>query len=198
MARPAIEGLSDTILNCALARFSKHGVAETSIAKIAEDAQVAIGTVYLYFKSKREILRACGRRFHSKHELAVRRLLANEREGSGELLKQYVLGRYDHWAVETGQSRGISDFAMAIVEADPAINRAEQELWSSTILTILSKGQKQKAFHFSSISHEAKIFFQCLIGFFPLPGAHHPFQPKRGDLEDMIDWFIDKWSSGRN
>ncbi|HUL73774.1 MAG TPA: TetR/AcrR family transcriptional regulator [Vicinamibacterales bacterium] len=45
------------ILTAARAAFVRHGLAGTTIAHIARGARVAKGTVYLYFRSKDEILR---------------------------------------------------------------------------------------------------------------------------------------------
>ncbi|HYB52903.1 MAG TPA: helix-turn-helix domain-containing protein [Thermoanaerobaculia bacterium] len=45
------------ILDAARAAFARHGLADTTIDHIARGARVAKGTVYLYFRSKDEILR---------------------------------------------------------------------------------------------------------------------------------------------
>jgi len=43
------------ILNAARRRFETFGYRRTSVAEIARDAGIAVGTVYRYFKSKEEI-----------------------------------------------------------------------------------------------------------------------------------------------
>src|SRR5262249_34226006 len=48
----------DQILDCALAQFAHHGFHETSIADICARARIARGTLYQYFKDKREVLAA--------------------------------------------------------------------------------------------------------------------------------------------
>jgi AcrR family transcriptional regulator len=45
------------ILDAARAAFGRHGVAKTTVDGIAKSAGLAKGTVYLYYKSKDEILR---------------------------------------------------------------------------------------------------------------------------------------------
>jgi AcrR family transcriptional regulator len=45
------------ILEAARQSFVKHGVAKTSVDQIAKAARIAKGTIYLYYKSKDEILR---------------------------------------------------------------------------------------------------------------------------------------------
>jgi AcrR family transcriptional regulator len=46
------------ILDAARHAFVRHGLAGTTVSQIARGAKVAKGTVYLYFRSKDEILRA--------------------------------------------------------------------------------------------------------------------------------------------
>ena len=46
------------ILSAARNAFSRHGLAGTTVSQIAHGADVAKGTVYLYFRSKDQILRA--------------------------------------------------------------------------------------------------------------------------------------------
>ena len=46
------------ILSAARSAFVRHGLAGTTVSRIAHGADVAKGTVYLYFRSKDEILRA--------------------------------------------------------------------------------------------------------------------------------------------
>jgi len=48
----------DQILDCALAQFAHNGFHETSIADICARARIARGTLYQYFKDKREVLAA--------------------------------------------------------------------------------------------------------------------------------------------
>lgn len=46
----------DAILDAARELFAKKGYEETTIAEIARTAGVAVGTVYLYFRNKHEVL----------------------------------------------------------------------------------------------------------------------------------------------
>ena len=51
------------ILDAAMSLFRERGYAETSMRHIAQAADVAIGTVYLYYPSKDSVLAECHRRF---------------------------------------------------------------------------------------------------------------------------------------
>src|SRR5262249_14174011 len=56
--RSATEGKRTAILDAALRLFGRYGYRRTSIDDIANEAEIAKGTVYLSFKSKEEIFRA--------------------------------------------------------------------------------------------------------------------------------------------
>jgi len=54
--RPAIADKRSAILRAAISVFANNGYFNSKVADIAREAGVADGTVYLYFKSKEEIL----------------------------------------------------------------------------------------------------------------------------------------------
>jgi TetR/AcrR family fatty acid metabolism transcriptional regulator len=57
-ARPAVADKREAILRAAIVVFAQNGYFNSKVADIAREAGVADGTVYLYFKSKEEILRS--------------------------------------------------------------------------------------------------------------------------------------------
>ncbi len=57
-ARPAAGDKREAILRAATRVFARSGYFNSKVADIAREAGVADGTVYLYFKSKEEILRS--------------------------------------------------------------------------------------------------------------------------------------------
>lgn len=192
MPRRKAEGRSDLILNSALLQFAKYGFAKTTIGDIAKEAKVASGTIYLYYKSKEEILKACAVRFHEEHKNFVKELLSRELPPKAKLI-EYLQNRHLMWEKETVHANFGSDLAMAMVSASPEINKAEQSLWLQTLKSILKDGENKKIYHFSNLTKELKIFLQCMVGFFPMPGVVHPYSPSRKDLLEAIGWFDQKW-----
>lgn len=61
MARPADPHRRETILRAAAELFTEQGFSDTRLADIAERAGVVISTLYLYFDSKEEMVRAISR-----------------------------------------------------------------------------------------------------------------------------------------
>ncbi|MBX3039952.1 MAG: TetR/AcrR family transcriptional regulator [Bdellovibrionaceae bacterium] len=192
MARRKTEGRADLILDSSLELFAKHGFSKTTIADIAKAAEVASGTIYLYYSSKEEILKACAQRFHTHHKNFVKSLLATDK-GTSLKLREYLLNRHAVWEKETIGSTSGSDLASVMISIAPEITKAEQSLWLETLRTLLKEGETKNIYHFSSLTQELKIFLHCLTGFFPLPGIDHPFAPTKRDLVEAIDWFDKKW-----
>jgi len=69
-------------MSAARKRFEKSGYRATSIALIARDAGVAVGTVYLYFKNKEQILTALFEESNSRWMAEARH--AADQPGSAE------------------------------------------------------------------------------------------------------------------
>ena len=55
----------EEILDAARRVFAERGFKGTTIADVAEAAGIALGTIYLYFKSKDEIFAVLGQRLHA-------------------------------------------------------------------------------------------------------------------------------------
>src|SRR5204862_8335584 len=71
--RPAIADKRGAILRAATTVFAHNGYFNSKVADIAREAGVADGTVYLYFKSKEEIL-------HSIFDRSVEDAIAEARK----------------------------------------------------------------------------------------------------------------------
>src|SRR5919205_993780 len=70
--RPAVADKREAILRAATEVFARNGYFNAKVADVARSAGVADGTVYLYFKSKEEIL-------HSILDRSVEAALAEAR-----------------------------------------------------------------------------------------------------------------------
>ena len=55
---PKAQRTRDAILAAALVRFSHHGYTHTTVADVADEAGVSLGTVYQYFRDRSELVAA--------------------------------------------------------------------------------------------------------------------------------------------
>ncbi len=74
--RAPVADKREAILRAATHIFAQNGYANSKVADIARSAGVADGTVYLYFKSKEEILHSIFNRHAGEALAEVRRLIA--------------------------------------------------------------------------------------------------------------------------
>lgn len=79
----------ELILNAAIETFAQRGFHQARVSDVARQAGVADGTIYLYFKSKDDLLISL---FEEKMEQIVQRfrLQVNRCESSGERLKCFI------------------------------------------------------------------------------------------------------------
>ena len=66
------------ILNGALAQFAQYGYRRTSMEDIAQNAGIAKGTIYLYFKSKEELFAALAQQLLDEVERLVKNAMAED------------------------------------------------------------------------------------------------------------------------
>src|SRR5258708_15083894 len=84
-ARNGSTGKRESILRAATRVFARNGYFNSKVADIARAAGVADGTVYLYFKSKEEILHSIFDRNMAQAIAAGRKLIAKLRDPRAKL-----------------------------------------------------------------------------------------------------------------
>lgn len=78
MGDPNEDDRRRAILECAARLFGHYGLSKTTIADIAREAQIGVGTVYLVFDSKEEIVEELSMSAHDR-VLRAMRAVADER-----------------------------------------------------------------------------------------------------------------------
>jgi AcrR family transcriptional regulator len=79
MVTDKAEQMRSRILEIALDMFCERGYDETTMRAIAEDAGVALGNTYYYFRSKDQLIQAFYERIHQETFAACRPVLDKER-----------------------------------------------------------------------------------------------------------------------
>jgi len=89
-ARNGTAGKREAILRAATRVFARNGYFNSKVADIAREADVADGTVYLYFKSKEEILHSIFDQ-NMAEAIAAGRLLIDKLRDPGEKLRRIAM-----------------------------------------------------------------------------------------------------------
>jgi AcrR family transcriptional regulator len=184
------------IVEAAVSRFRYYGVAKTTMQEIARDAGVSVGTLYLYFKNKDDLVVACTNDFVERHRREISEILAAEAPAE-ERLRAYVLGRFRAAEeVRTG-SRHAVELTRVVLRLKP--DRAQEEgmmIWE-TVSEILEQGVAQRRFHMASVEDDARVFLFSIAYFFPNALNEPPVPPTEADLLTVVDWFLEVWKGQR-
>ena len=81
------------ILASARKRFRHYGFKKTTMQEIARDAGVAVGTLYLHLKDKRELLAAGTEEYIAQHRRRAEAILVSD-ASAADKLRRYVLDRF--------------------------------------------------------------------------------------------------------
>src|SRR2546422_10882088 len=101
-------GKPQQIIDAAIRVFARTGYYNSRVSDIAREAGIASGTIYLYFKTKDEILVTLFREKMAEWVALVRRELAAERNPLAKIRKNVALpfkvleGEPDHGGVGQG------------------------------------------------------------------------------------------------
>ncbi|MGD9723802.1 MAG: TetR/AcrR family transcriptional regulator [Pirellulales bacterium] len=187
---------TERIVEAAIQRFQYYGVAKTTMQEIAQDAQVAVGTLYLYFKNKDDLIVACVAEYVERHRQAIADILAADLPAD-EKLRRYIVGRYRAAdEIRTG-SRHAAELTRAALRLQP--DRAEEEglmIWDTTV-QILRQGVATGLLQSDTLEADARVFMVSLAFFFPNALSELTIQPTEADLLIVIDWFLQVWKGAR-
>jgi AcrR family transcriptional regulator len=182
----------EAIVEAARSRFRLFGIRKTSMHEIAADVGIAVGTLYLYFKSKDELIIGCADRFAERHRRFAEQLLASQLPAPAKL-RQYIINRYR--AVEETRvgSSFAAEIARAVIHLKPERFREDDHWLLQNVQAILQEGVNSGIFRIRDIERDAAIFVQAITYFLPVAGMEPYRPPTETKLVEMIDWFIDKW-----
>src|SRR5262245_9723304 len=168
MARLRTGDKHKEILEATLTLFMRKGVANTSIKDIANEAKVAVGTVYLYFADKDDVVAACADRFAEEHLLETTQLDLNKSAKSE--IRKYLLSRYRNWKRVSDGSPQAAELAQAIVRLRPEKILEFETLFVQTLSRLIQNGIEQKQFKKQRAEDSARTLALSLAIFFPFPG----------------------------
>jgi len=89
-----------SIKRCALKLFAKKGHENVTMAEIAEEAEIAKGTIYLFFKSKSELLYSLLEPVLESHYQKTAVVMQNSKEKADIVLRRYFEVSMKHYLNE--------------------------------------------------------------------------------------------------
>ena len=186
------EAKREAILKAARQRLSQYGVRKTTMNEIARDVGIAVGTLYLYFKNKNEILIAATEAYTRQHLIDTERIL-NSPISAPEKLKTYLLNRFR--AVRESRLGGshAAELARAVIRLQPELQQEQGKAVKNNVSIILQEGIKANLFQIDNLERDLEVFLFSIGYFFPMPTTERYYEPEEEKLCMVIDWFIQKW-----
>jgi len=140
------EDVRRQILDAAEAQFRVYGYRKTTMAEIAEDANMSAANLYRYFEDKQDIAAACAKRCMGQRMEQLRAVLRQPAPSVGERLEQFVLAMLRSTHEQFHQQKKINELVETVASERPQFvyekNKAEQAL----IAEILAQGNASGEF----------------------------------------------------
>ncbi len=191
-ARNGATGKRELILRAATRVFARNGYFNSKVADIARAADVADGTVYLYFKSKEEILHSIFDQNMAEAIAAGRRLIANVKDPREKLrrIAKLHLERLgadrDLAVVFQVELRGSTKF----MQEFSAAGFAE---YLDLLRNTFEEGQRSGAFRKNL---NAKLMSKILFGALDEMATNWIISKRNYKLEPMADVVMDVFLNG--
>jgi AcrR family transcriptional regulator len=189
-----VDDKRERILTAARKRFRHFGVKKTTMQEIAGDASVAVGTVYLYFKDKDDLLVACTEEYIARHRREAETILASYAP-AGEKLRQYALDRFRAAEATRTGYRQAAELTREVLRVRPERRLDEGRMMMEYFVRFLRLGIEAGELYTDDPERDARVLLFSLAFFFPGAQQELPYPPKEEDLLLVVDWFLDAWAS---
>ena len=183
------------IIEAARARFRHYGIPKTTMQEVAQDAGVAVGTLYRYFKDKDDLLVACTDDFIDRHRRESEDALSAEGPPD-DRLRRYVLARYRHCREVGTASRHAAELARAVLRLRPDRRREERAMMERTVVELLREGVGRGLFVCHDPARDTMVFLLSIAYCFPTATTSLDEWPREEWMLLVVDWFLDVWRSG--
>ncbi|MEM7716931.1 MAG: TetR/AcrR family transcriptional regulator [Cyanobacteria bacterium P01_A01_bin.68] len=182
----------EAILNAAKQRLRKYGIQKTKMQEIAKDVGIAVGTLYLYFKNKNDILIGSIEAYTQQHIDYAEEIL-NSAKSPQEKLKAYIVNRFRITQDINNSGSHAAELVRAVIKLKPDFLE-EQSSWTrNNISIILREGVENNLFDIDNLERDVDVFLHSIGYFFPYVTTDEYFEPEEEKLVMVIDWFIEKW-----
>lgn len=180
------------ILNAAKQRLGQYGVRKTTMQEIASDVGLAVGTLYLYFKNKNQILIAVAESYSHQHAVDAEAILRSPLSPPDKL-KRYLCNRFR--AVQDNRLSGshAGELARAVIRLKPELQVEQNKMVRDNVLGILQEGVEQQHFKIDDLARDLDVFLYSIGYFFPMPTTEQFYDPEEAKLCLVIHWFIQQW-----
>jgi AcrR family transcriptional regulator len=180
------------MIEAARKRFRRYGVKKTTMQEVARDAGVAVGTLYLYFKDKDDLLVACTEQYIARHRRQAETILA-ARTSAADKLRRYVLDRFrSAQATRTGFNHA-AELTREVLRVRPDRRLDEGRMMMEYSARILQLGVQAGELHTDDPQRDARVLLFSLAFLFPSVFDELAYVPDEDDALLVVNWFLRVW-----
>jgi AcrR family transcriptional regulator len=188
-----VDDKRERILEAARKRFRYFGVRKTTMQEIARDARVAVGTLYLYFKDKDDLLVAGAEEYVNRHRRQAEAILASD-ACAADKLRRYVLDRFRAArGTRAGGYRHAAELRRDVLRVRPEREIDEGDMMEEYFARILRLGTETGELHSDQPERDARVFFLSLAFLFPSVTDERVYTPTEDDALLVVNWFLQSW-----
>jgi AcrR family transcriptional regulator len=187
-----VEDKRRRIIDAARKRFRYYGVKKTTMQEIARDAGVAVGTLYLYFKDKDDLLIACTEDYIARHRRQAEAILAADLS-AGDKLRRYVLDRFRASEAARTGSRHSAELTREVLRVRPDRRLDEGRMMGEYFVRLLRLGMETGELHTENPEQDARVLLLSLAFLFPSAFDPLAYTPTEEDALSVVDWFLRVW-----
>jgi AcrR family transcriptional regulator len=181
------------ILEAARKRFRYYGFRKTTMQEIARDAGVAVGTLYLYFKDKDDLLIAGTEEYVTRHRQQAETILASD-ASAADKLRRYVLDRFRaSEATRAGGFRPAAELVREVLRVRPERRVEEGQMMAEYFVRILRLGMETGELYTEHPERDARVLLLSLAFLFPSALDEQAPTPTEEDALLVVDWFLQVW-----
>lgn len=154
---------------------------------------MAVGTLYLYFKNKDEIVLAIAQACREEQNTVLQAILQDASLSPSQKLETFLREKFRHvitFRTETPHGKGLIAY---LVQNHPESLLEWESRLENAIASILQQGVEQNAFRIDNVQEAAHLLRMATASFFPLPFLELPKYPEESDLIQLTHWFIRTW-----
>jgi AcrR family transcriptional regulator len=180
------------IVEAAKKRFRYYGIKKTTMREVAQDAGVAVGTLYLSFVGKDDLVVACAEDYAARHRRHAEELLRAPAP-AGARLREYLLARFRQAGETRTGSRHAAELAREVLRLKPDRLAEEGRMMGETVVSLLGQGNTSGEWHVADPEADARVLLFSIAIFFPHALNAPPTPLTEGDFLLVVDWFLGVW-----
>lgn len=184
------------ILEAARKRMMHYGVAKTTMGDIAEEAGMGVGTLYLHFKNKDEIVLALAQLCREEQEACLQTILNDPALSESDKLERFLLEKFAYVRAFRSDTPHGKELIAYLVQHFPDSVGEWETRFEAAVGSILAPGVRQGVLHIPDVPEAARLLRLATSGFFLLPYLELPKYPEEEDLRQLLRWFLRCWKEG--